>query len=189
MEKIESRIKNDINSLEKELVEENNIPLALAALYFLISSNFLGELFTCSLRKTLSNNMLAKHILAIITLYISIMVTSKFDKISIKIIATIFVYIWFIITTKCTAVYVLLILAIIALNYLFNQYLDTDIKDDKNKKEVYDLKSKVNKGILLLCFVISLIGFLQYYLKQKNDYGSKFHLGKFIFGVPDCSNM
>merc|ERR1712100_655744 len=92
----------DLLKLEGELLDKNKIPLALAALYFLISSNFLGELFTCSLRKTLSNNMLAKHILAIITLYISTMMTSKFDKISIKILATIVVYIWFIITTKCT---------------------------------------------------------------------------------------
>lgn len=174
--------------LEGELLDKNKLPLALVALYFLISSNFLGELFTCSLRKELSNNMIAKHVLVIITLYISVIMTSNFDELYQKILATLLVYLWFLITTKCTAGYVMTILVLIILCYCVNEYINYISNKDNEKKEYFEkLKLKINRSVLVISVLISIVGFILYFLKQKKDHASNFNYIKFIFGSPDCS--
>ncbi len=168
------------------LIDNNQISLALAALYFLISSNYLGELFTCSLRKALTNNMINKHILAIITLYISIMMTTKIEDLSTRLVATAIVYFWFLITTKCTANYVLAIIIIIVLTYIIKEIIN-NTKKNKEENEYYDnLNNKISKASLFICIVISIIGFIIYYNKQKKDYGNNFNFSTFIFGVQNC---
>ena len=173
-----------------QLVENNQITLALAALYFLISSNYLGELFTCSLRKSLSNNMINKHILAIITLYISIMMTTKIEKLSTRLIATVFVYIWFVITTKCTAGYVFAIILIIILTYIVKEYFkNIKEKNEEDKEYYHNLNKNISKFSFFICLVISVVGFIMYYNKQKKDYGTNFKLSTFIFGVQNCKSI
>ena len=173
----------------KILLENNQIPLALAALYFLISSNYLGELFTCSLRRVLADSMINKHILAIITLYISVMLTTKIDSLYTRLLATAIVYVWFVITTKCTAKYVLSILFIIVLTYCIGQYIENNLEKDSEKKEYYeDMKHKLRKITLAICVLISIVGFISYYLEKKSEYGKTFKMNTFIFGVQNCSN-
>ena len=179
----------ELLKLEGDLLDKNKLPLALAALYFLISSNFLGELFTCSLRKELSNNMITKHVLVFITLYISVIMTSNIEQFSSKILATLLVYIWFLITTKCSAGFVLTILIIICLCYCINEYITSISSKDPEKKQHFDqLKSKINRLVLLTSVILSIIGFVLYFLKQKKDHSSNFNYIKFIFGTPNCSN-
>ena len=178
-------IKNDLNNI----LENNQIPLALFALYLLISSNYLGELFTCSLRKHLTNNMVTKHILAIITLYISVIMTTDIDGLKHKILATVVVYIWFLLTTKCTASYVFIILLIISLTFILNKYIDSLVKkDSKNKKKYEKWNANIRKCSFIISIFITIIGFVLYYIKKKKEYGNLFQLKTFIFGVQKCAH-
>lgn len=178
-------VKQNLN----HIVGENQITLALFALYLLLSSNYLGELFTCSLRRQLTHNMLSKHIIAIITLYVSVILTTNISGIPNKISATIIVYIWFLITTKCTARYVFAILLIIGVTVIIGKYIDSLEKEKPEKKEHYQqIKRNIRISTFIISIIISIIGFVIYYRKKKIEYGKRFDLKTFIFGVQTCSH-
>ena len=115
--------------------------------------------------------------------------TTKIEKISTRLMATAFVYIWFVITTKCTSGYILAIILIIILTYITNEYFKNISEKNEEEKEYYqNLNKKISKFSFFICLVISLVGFVIYYNKQKKDYGPNFKLSTFIFGVQNCKS-
>ena len=112
------------------LIKNNNISASILLFYIFISGSYLGEILPCSLRKQISNSMLFKHILAIITLFLSSTIFSNsYDtqNVHVRIFTTLLVYMWFIATTRTPFNYILTILLVIffsiLLEFQLNKYI------------------------------------------------------------------
>ncbi len=176
------------------LIKNNNISASILLFYIFISGSYLGEILPCSLRKQISNSMLFKHILAIITLFLSSTIfsnSSDSENIHIRIFTTLLVYMWFIATTRTPFNYILTILIVIffsiLLEFQLNKYI-SDNKDNLHNKNYYTkIKKLVNKYALILCILITFIGFTKYYFIKKGELKNDFAFDKFILGVKKCS--
>ena len=58
-------------------------------------------------------------------------------------------------------------------------------KDSKLDKTL----KKAEEVLFFLVLGIILVGFIYYYIEKKHEYGKRFNLLKFIFGVKKCKSM
>lgn len=164
---------------------------AFFALYLIISSNYLGELFSCKFREFLSSNMLIKHLLCIITfgfLVILAIIDIEDENVYYNgILLTIILYIWFVLSTK-THVYVTLIIVLLFFVMYIINYRVKYLKEKKKSTQKLEL---INKYILIGCFIITILGVINYgYLKkiELNKRGENFSLFYFLIGKIKCRN-
>lgn len=174
----------------------NNIPYeAFFAIYLIIASNYIGELFGCKFRKLLTENMYLKHVLAFITFGFLVILTgidiSKKDELIAGFIYTIVFYLWFVMSTKThlyiTIIIVLLFFTMYVISYRIKFLRNNEIY--KNKEELNKL-IKINNYLLLVTLIITILGVLNYLYLKYLEYDKKkdFNLMKFIFGNNICRN-
>jgi ABC-type multidrug transport system fused ATPase/permease subunit len=164
---------------------------AFFALYLIISSNYLGELFSCKFREFLSSNMIIKHLFGFMTFGFLVILT----KIGLEndnflyegILLTLVLYIWFILSTRThvyiTSIIVLLFFVMYIINYRV-EYL-------KQKKKSTEKLEVINKYILIITGVITILGVINYgYLKKRelNQRNETFSLFHFLIGNIKCRN-
>lgn len=164
---------------------------ALFALYLIISSNYLGELFSCKFREFLSSNMIIKHLLCIITFgFLVILAEIDLEDENVYyngILLTITFYIWFILSTK-THVYVTLIIVLL---FFVMYIINYRVKHLKEKNKATKKLELINKYILIATGIITVFGVINYgYLKkiELNKRGEKFCFLKFLIGHIKCRN-
>lgn len=164
---------------------------AFFALYLIISSNFLGELFSCKFRELLSSNMIIKHLLCIIIFgFLVILAGIDMEDENIYyngILLTITFYIWFILSTK-THVYVTFIIVLL---FFVMYIINYRVKYLKEKNKSTKKLESINKYILIVTGIITIFGVINYgYLKklELNKRGEKFSLFKFLIGDVKCRN-
>lgn len=148
----------------------------------LISGNYIGELFSCNIQRTLSKNRIYKHILGVLTLYF--FVTALDDKKILSPItymfSSILTYSWFVIITLTPTYYTFSIISLLAFIYLFNDL-------DKH----FAILSASHKFILFstlfsITILLSIIGCYKYYNIKTLKFGNKFNMNKFFFGKNTC---
>lgn len=164
---------------------------AFFALYLIISSNFLGELFSCKFREFLSSNMIIKHLLCIITFgFLVILAGIDLEDENVyynAILLTITFYIWFVLSTK-THVYVTLIIVLL---FFVMYIINYRVKYLKEKNKPTKKLELINKYILIVTGIITVFGVINYgYLKkiELNKRGEKFSLFNFLIGKVKCRN-
>ena len=165
---------------------------AFFAFYLLISSNYLGELFSCKFRQYLSTSMITKHILGLFTFGCLVIVSSidldEENVIYSGLLLTCLLYIWFLLSTR-THVYITLIIVIL---FFVMYVISNKIKEFKNKKKSTEQLEKINRYILIATGVITIIGVINYgYLKklEVNKRNEKFNILTFIIGKHKCRNV
>ena len=99
----------------------------LFAMYLLISSNFLGELFSNSLQRLLNNNFFVKHGLAFLTMFFSISLVlplpddmSESVYIGYMCAATVALYILFTLSNRITPVSQIMVVILLFLVYVLH---------------------------------------------------------------------
>ena len=162
---------------------------AFFALYLIISSNFLGELFSCKFREFLSSNMIIKHLLCIVTFgFLVILAGIDLEDENVYyngILLTITFYIWFVLSTRTHVYITLIILLLFFVMYIINYRVKYLKKKSTKKLEL------INKYILIATGIITIIGVINYgYLKklEVNKRGKKFSLFNFLIGKVKCRN-
>ena len=164
---------------------------AFFALYLIISSNFLGELFSCKFREFLSSNMIIKHLLCIITFgFLVILAGIDLDDENVYyngILLTIIFYIWFVLSTRTHVYITLIIVSLFFVMYIINYRVKYLKEKNKPTKKI----ELINKYILIATGIITVFGVINYgYLKkiELNKRGEKFSLIKFLIGKVKCRN-
>lgn len=172
---------------------------ALFIMYLSIGSNFTGEIFNCKVIYQASRNFIFKHIIAFLILFFSIVLTTdfmgkdeldnKFNSMSplYKFCVSIVVYIFFLITTRCDFKYMFVIFILITIIFIVelqHKYLhDTN---NNSEKMDYILNSIKNGGAIIAC-LLTIVGFMVYLGKKKEEYGKNWNWLKFIFGRYDTA--
>jgi hypothetical protein len=165
---------------------------SLFIIYLLISCNFLAQLFGCQLQNILRNYMYVKHIAGFFTmLFCIILVDSTIQKENRYLeglaYAVIF-YIWFWITTKTNLYITLNVIVLFLIIYLLQLYknsLNNDQDNEFDKEKISNLQIY----IVIIAFIVSLIGFVMYYLNKKKEYKGIWNNKDFLLGTIDCKDI
>ncbi len=156
----------------------------LALIYIVISGNYIGNTFGCKVQQLFQNNMLLKHLLALITTYFLIILATPPDNFTPnEIIAfTGIVYTWFFLTTRMHFTFwIPMIITIMGAFVIYSWQKQS--KKEENKDENLD---KVKKGLVSVAGILTIFGVAVYYGEKKLEYGSKFNPMTFWFGKPQC---
>ena len=177
-----------------------NLSVIVFAMYLLVASNYVAELFSCRLRTLLSQNMWAKHIVAFfLLLFLVVVVNPEYSsKQPVLVFAmSICVYIWFFVTCRTNFMVTLLILLFLMMAYVTSLFKSQyklraeETKDNKDPK----LESNIKLANLLqsifayVALGLSVIGFVLYFVEKKLEYKNKFTISKFIVGETKCKNF
>ena len=188
----------------------------LFIIYLLISCNFLANLFSCNLQQLLSENMFVKHIFGFLTMLFCIIYLDsniiKESKYMEGFLYAIIFYIWFWLTTKTHLYTTLIILMLLLIVYILQihkntlyQELEKEQKLEKDQKQqeieqkeldqkLIELEKYINNIqlsqhiIIGSALVITIIGFIYYYIEKKREYKDNWNSLKFIFGKNVCDN-
>ena len=161
----------------------------ILAFYILISSSALFNLLSKQWKKTLENDRIAQHLLAIMTmLSLTILVSNGQFSIQRIFVYTAIAYMWFIFSTKMDIHFNIIMIGSLIAFYLYQNTVQNEnakIKEDTNLSEDEKLKIQQNKknnyvyltGAILL---ITLAGTIFYSNKKEVQYGGGYSLMNFL---------
>jgi hypothetical protein len=159
-------------------------------LLLVIFGNFLTENLGCQVQNVLHNSMLAKNILILLIIYITINYSDKKkEDPKIKLLKSLGIYVLFLLISRMDLVPTIVVLVLLFIFYFFENY--NDYYDTFGKK--YETRQKyltlIRKILLIVIGVIIVVSVLLYYNKQRYEYGKSFNIIKFIFGKIKCKKL
>tara|TARA_B100001564_G_scaffold136236_3_gene114281 strand:- start:1841 stop:2449 length:609 start_codon:yes stop_codon:yes gene_type:complete len=161
---------------------------------FIISGNYLGQLLGCRLIYLLTENIVTKHLLGFLTLFLTLAFTIDLKTSLVELFKICgILYIIFTLSSKTTKYinYILIILFIIS--FVIQLYKDR-LKKKKQKNvltkndESHLLYINIyNSYILKIIFLLIIIGVIIYIGEQKRSYGDDFNYYTFFVGNTTCN--
>ena len=177
-----------------ELDNNEYIFKGLFLFIFIISGNYLEELLGCRLIKLLNENMIIKHILGLLTLFLTLAFTIDLNTSLLKLFKISFIlYIIFILSSKTTEYINYLIIFIFIISFIVQLYKDRLKRKlemsiiNTNEKLHLEYIEKYNDYILKLIIGLIIIGLLIYIGEQKRSYNEDFNYYTFLIGEVNCS--
>jgi hypothetical protein len=177
----------------------------LFLLFTVVTSGFITELLSCQIRYVLTNNIYARHFLAILMIFIFIMglggwsIDAELDAMASNdwtsgnvietLIMSFFIYITFLISSKSQLVPNLIFFGLLLLLYLINT--QRNFWKARNMISVH-----TNAFMLYTTYILGatsvvtlLYGFINYIYYQKSQYGDDFSWFYFILGGQKCASL
>ena len=168
-----------------------NILKSLLLVFLGVSSNFVAETLGCETQKLFSTNIVAKQAIILLILYFSLTFVSS--GISppvhpgVNMVFAGIIWALYLMFTKMHVETTMVVVALIALNYIIHNYAEYYKSTQHTKKlarklnTVYDVINRIIIG----CVVI---GFGLYFKQQYTDHQSEWSTFTFIFGNVHCKN-
>ena len=160
---------------------------------FIISGNYLGELLGCRLIKLLNEDIITKHLLGFITLFLTLAFTVDLNKSLFKLFKiSCILYIIFILSSKTTKYINYLLIFIFLISFIVQLYKDRLKKKVQLKKITNNEKTHLeyikifNNYILKIIIALILIGVLIYIGEQKRSHKENFNYYTFFAGEINC---
>ena len=158
---------------------------------FIISGNYLGQLLGCRLIYLLNENIITKHILGFITLFLTLAFTIDINTSLIKLFnISCILYILFILSSKTTKYINYLLIFIFLISFIIQLYKDRLKKKkiiNKNEKKHLEYIEKYNNYIVKIIIGLLIIGVLIYIGEQKRSYKENFNYYTFFVGEINCN--
>jgi len=167
-----------------------DIIVGIFLLSLAVSGNFMTEALSCNVRKILSENIYAKNLIILLTIYFSLGLVSDKKVFPIYHIRNTFI-IWllFLIFNKMniffTSLTFLLLFTTLRCKNWIDYYKAND--EEKNEEKINKLE-RISKYLILSIIISIIIGFLLYFITQYTDHYKKFKFFTFIFGKVLCDN-
>jgi len=168
----------------------------LFLVFLSIMSSYTFNIISCPTQKLLNNSLISRHIIFLLVVMFSTTVLSD-DIINpiYHFIKSFFIYIFLIISTKISTNLTITIFALFIILYIVHMYryfyinkYDTisNAKERLQYKGYIDLIHSLNNILIILIFIITLYGFIQFNIVKRKQYGKNFDFIKFIFGIRAC---
>lgn len=173
-------------------MEKQHLLEGLFLFIFIISGNYLGELLGCKLRNLMDENMLVKHFMGLITLYITLLITvDKSNDMGYLLLVSAVLYVVFIIISRTTQYINFTIMGILVFAFLIQVYFDR-LKNKKTlttfEKYMLDSMDTINYVIIFILVFLIVIGHLIYIGEQSRSRLEEFKMYYFIVGQKECGN-
>jgi hypothetical protein len=151
----------------------------LALFIFIISGNFVSDVFSCSLRKLLQDNILIKHLVAFFILLLFVGLEDTETTMINKIYMSLGLYAWFIFIMRSP----LIVSTIVTVSIVAMYTIQGFITDYENIGENTDFLIQTRNTIFVCSFLLSLIGFIYFTLQNRIMFKNDFSIYKFIVGL------
>ena len=176
-----------------EINNEDYLFKGIFLFIFIISGNYLGELLGCRLIKLLNEDIITKHLLGFITLFLTLAFTVDLNKSLFKLFKiSCILYIIFILSSKTTKYINYLLIFIFLISFIVQLYKDRLKKKVQLKKITNNEKTHLeyikifNNYILKIIIALILIGVLIYIGEQKRSHKENFNYYTFFVGEINC---
>lgn len=162
--------------------------------FIILFSGYITEVLPCGFQKLATNNIIIKHLLSYLILFISVVLFTDQDQdinnrenIIKSIGISLVLYAWVIIMTKMNIYFFLLLILLLLILYILVQYkkqktLDKTITEKDNK-----IIKLVNEILFISIIIITILGVLLYFGEKKYEYREKFNWTHFMFGKIVCN--
>ena len=194
-----------------EIINTNDITNGLVLMFLAIMGSFAYKLLACPMQKILSRNVVIRNLsyLTLILFTTSFMSDNNVNPI-FHFIKAFIIYIFIILTTKMTPFITGIIFCTLLILYTSNMYIkyfnnkinpnyeenknntiskeknNTDSREKINLKNKINFLEKSNKILLILVLIFTIYGFINFTITKNKQYGKKFSLFKFLFGIRKC---
>tara|TARA_B110000211_G_C14081873_1_gene554962 strand:- start:274 stop:855 length:582 start_codon:yes stop_codon:yes gene_type:complete len=170
-------------------VSTGTILIKGALLVFLaMSGNFLAELLGCKTQKLLAENMWAKHIILIFSIYFAVGFTTNLNPVT-NMRDTLVIWLIFLLFTKLSVAFTGIIFICLAGLYITQNFLDYYKVQSALSKKTLDLIVKVKNMFTIGLIIILIIGFTLYSRQQFLDHRDDFSAIKLLFGTISCDHQ
>ena len=178
-----------------EISSINSIIYSIFFIFLGLIGNIGLKLLGCPLQKLLENNIFARQF----AYFIVILFTSSFlddGKSSPRhhFKNAFLVYLFILVFTKMKIFYTIIVFFLILSIYVLHLYIRYYKNKINNKNSLTDnyyiqLNKKlenINKILIYISIIILIIGFTNFLFYKKKEYGNKFDIIQFIFGIKYC---
>lgn len=157
-----------------------------------VSGNFVGETLSCQTR-TFLQKMYAKDILIFILLYFGLDLmhddSNNPPHPIVRLKEAFLIWIFYTMFSRMTIIPTILAFTLLCVYYILLDLITYYEKKENPHEETYINKLKTIKTYIMnTAFLVVVIGFLLYFLKEKKDYGKNFSIVKFFRGVKKCKH-
>lgn len=169
-------------------VSTGSVLIKGALLVFLaMSGNFLAELLGCKTQKLLAENMWAKHIILIFSIYFAVGFTTNLNPVT-NMRDTLVIWLIFLLFTKLSLAFTGIIFICLAGLYITQNFLDYYKVQSSLSKKTLDIIVKVKNMFTIGLIIILIIGFTLYSRQQFLDHRDDFSAIKLLFGTISCDH-
>jgi hypothetical protein len=175
-------------TLTKNLTLTGDIVKGIYLLILMIIGGITAPTFSKQGNDFLHKNYMAKHIIILCIIYFCINYSrSKIEHPMQTLLITVIIYSVYIVISNQDLTFTILIFSLITGLYFMFDYMNY-YKDQYKKNKDNEVQSKINTLDKVITFtsygtlVVSVIGFMKYYVYQKGLRGNKFKTSKFLFG-------
>ena len=156
-----------------------------------VVGDFVAETLGCRARRILTTNKLAKHILILFVLYVTITFSLQFDEGKTEnpshvLIFTLSIYIIFILFTKMNMIFTGVVSILFIITFFIYNYIEYYKKKDPSNHKLPILKY-VRNVLNIVMIGLILVGFILYCIKQYKI--APINWRKLIFDPPKCSSL
>jgi hypothetical protein len=172
----------------------------LFILYMMISTNFLPELFGCHLQLLLKNKIWAKHLVALLTIFFFVNVTTSALNwnLGIKFGFSVVLYVIFMFSQQseyASQIGFIMIILIIYVLQLVRDQMNTQADNDKTltPEQSAEMRNqtaamgKVQIGLFVTSLIMIAVGHIAYVGKKKLQFRQGFSYWKMLVGTGQCS--
>lgn len=156
---------------------------SLAIFLFIIGGNYVGDLYSCRLRKLFNDSMLLKHVIGYFILLLFVGITQEELNVKEKMAFSGGLYIIFIIIMRAPYYISLFSGIAIIFMYLVELYI-SDLQKINDIKSVETYK-RINESIFIVTLLSSILGIIMFVRQMKLKYKNKFKIYNFILGSRD----
>lgn len=157
-----------------------NATTALANMYLWLLFGYLATQINCDLQRLMFNSVIVRHLVSLLAFFFLFTLIDSTNKSNLITTwtKTLVVYGLFILTTKSKWFFIVPVLILLLIDQSIKKY-EQNVKDQSAKIRI----EKISKCINFLVIVIIVIGAIDYYFRQKQEYKRNFSFVKFLFGT------
>ena len=160
---------------------------AILLFFFLISSNYLGGLYSCGIKRLLEKRWVV-HILAIVTMFVSVINANAVptDSTVKSFLVSVGLYGVFVAMTKGKLAFNLVVIGLLVAVYLLTQAINNSDLTQEEQAQRVEMMTKLRTVLLVGMVGTCVIGTGRYFQSKKSKFGSGFNFAKFWIGTDDC---
>lgn len=155
-----------------------------------ITGNFTDKLLGCKLQNLMSTSMYARHIMLLSIIFFTLDFSKNNNIHPIQTLLSSFV-VWFfvILVNKMTLPFIITSAALLGIMYVINVFINYyKVENEPVYKDRIQYLYYIDITSRFVLGIVTFIGFIHYYLKQRSDYVDSFDLMTFIFGSVNCND-
>lgn len=152
-------------------------------MYFIIAANYVNDMFSCDLRRLLTNSLVAKHVVLLLGALFWVTETNSKDKFGVLLIESFVVYMLFVLSTKSKSYFLMPILGLAVVDQLLRLYIKSTPDLSEKTSRNLDITRMTVQGLCVATIVGSFVGYL---IKQVRDKGADFRFSTFMLGTIKC---